>query len=83
MPWDSTTVRVAPLGPDGLGEVETVAGGPGESAVQPRWQGADLLFASDRTGWWNLYAWSAAAGPPSAPCTRRRPSSPSRSGCWA
>ena len=63
MPWDSTTVRVAPLGPDGLGAVETVAGGPGESAVQPRWNGSELLFASDRTGWWNLYAWSAAADP--------------------
>ena len=63
MPWDSTTVRVAPLGPDGLGAVETVAGGPGESAVQPRWHGDELVFASDRTGWWNLYAWSAATGP--------------------
>jgi dipeptidyl aminopeptidase/acylaminoacyl peptidase len=60
MPWDATALHVAPLearehGRVGLGAVETVAGGPEESAVQPRWYGADLLFASDRTGWWNLY----------------------------
>ena len=55
MPWDSTALHVAPLEAEGLGAVETVAGGPGESAVQPRWRGADLVFASDRTGWWNLY----------------------------
>ncbi len=55
MPWDSTALHVAPLGPDGLGPVETVAGGPDESAVQPRWLGSDLVFASDRTGWWNLH----------------------------
>ncbi|MGI3781539.1 MAG: S9 family peptidase, partial [Janthinobacterium lividum] len=59
MPWDSTALHVAPLEADGLGAVETVAGGPGESAVQPRWRGTDLLFASDRTGWWNLYLFCA------------------------
>ena len=37
MPWDSTALHVAPLTDDGLGAAETVAGGPGESAVQPRW----------------------------------------------
>ncbi|MGI3781180.1 MAG: prolyl oligopeptidase family serine peptidase, partial [Janthinobacterium lividum] len=59
MPWDSTALHVAPLEADGLGAAETVAGGPEESAVQPRWIGRDLLFASDRTGWWNLYLYSA------------------------
>ncbi|GAA3557924.1 S9 family peptidase [Microlunatus spumicola] len=55
MPWDSTALHVAPLEADGLGSVEAVAGGPEESAVQPRWRGSDLVFASDRTGWWNLH----------------------------
>ena len=32
-----------------------MAGGPGESAVQPRWLGEELIFLSDRTDWWNLY----------------------------
>jgi dipeptidyl aminopeptidase/acylaminoacyl peptidase len=40
-----------------------LAGGPAESVGEPRWtpDGA-LWFVSDRTGWWNLYRWSAAAG---------------------
>ena len=37
-----------------------VAGGLEESIFQPTW-GPDgaLYFASDRTGWWNLYRWRA------------------------
>ena len=61
MPWDSTALHVAPLTPDGLGAGETVAGGPGESAVQPRWLGTDLVFASDRTGWWNLHLFDGSS----------------------
>ena len=55
MPWDST--RLVVRGPDGDDRV--VAGGPGESAVQPRWlpDGA-LGFVSDRSGWWHLYRWT-------------------------
>ena len=63
MPWDATALRVATLGPEGLSGHGTVAGGPEESAVQPRWRGEDLIFASDRTGFWNLYLY--AAGSPS------------------
>jgi dipeptidyl aminopeptidase/acylaminoacyl peptidase len=33
-----------------------VAGGVGESIFQPEWSpGGALYFASDRSGWWNLY----------------------------
>jgi dipeptidyl aminopeptidase/acylaminoacyl peptidase len=55
MPWDATTLHVASLETDGSAAV--VAGGPEESIAGPAWSpdGA-LLFASDRTGWWNLYA---------------------------
>jgi hypothetical protein len=35
-----------------------VAGGSGESVVQPEWgPDGELYFLSDRTGWWNLYRW--------------------------
>jgi dipeptidyl aminopeptidase/acylaminoacyl peptidase len=35
-----------------------VAGGPSESIFQPEWApSGDLIFASDQTGWWNLYRW--------------------------
>jgi dipeptidyl aminopeptidase/acylaminoacyl peptidase len=55
MPWDASTVSVGSLGPDGVADAAVVAGGPGESAMQPRWLGDRLILLSDRTGWWNLY----------------------------
>jgi len=59
MPWDGTELWVAALQADGsLGPREQVAGGVGESIFQPQWSPAgELLFVSDRTGWWNLYRW--------------------------
>lgn len=55
MPWDGTRLVVADL--EDLTDRTVVAGGPDESIVQPEWtwDGA-LVFASDRTGWWNLYS---------------------------
>jgi dipeptidyl aminopeptidase/acylaminoacyl peptidase len=59
MPWDGTELWVGEVAPDGsLRRRERVAGGPSESIVQPEWSPAGVLhFASDRTGWWNLYRW--------------------------
>ncbi|RII12416.1 Prolyl tripeptidyl peptidase precursor [Streptomyces sp. YIM 130001] len=57
MPWDGTELILADVTPEGtFGEQWTVAGGPTESIAQAEWttDGA-LLYASDRTGWWNLY----------------------------
>ena len=57
MPWDGCELFVADLAPDGaLGEPRHVAGEDGrESIWQPEWSpGGDLVFASDRSGWWNL-----------------------------
>ncbi|MEU3455335.1 prolyl oligopeptidase family serine peptidase [Micromonospora sp. NPDC006766] len=59
MPWDACEVWVATYSPRGhAGNPVKVAGGPDESAVEPRW-GPDgaLYFMSDRTGWWNLFRW--------------------------
>lgn len=64
MPWDATALRTARLDADAdrgwrLGEQQQVAGGSEESAVHPRWlPDGDLVLVSDRSGWWNLYAWS-------------------------
>ena len=58
MPWDGTELWTAELAGDGsvTGE-RLVAGGPAESILQPLWSpSGELWFASDRTGWWNLYA---------------------------
>ncbi|HEX5630414.1 MAG TPA: prolyl oligopeptidase family serine peptidase [Acidimicrobiia bacterium] len=69
MPWDSSTLWVAPIDTDGvLGKPERVAGGAGESVLQPEWSNAGVLhFASDRTGWWNLYRWTERGDEPVHP----------------
>ena len=57
MPWDGCELHVAELAEDGsISGVEHVAGEDGvESIWQPEWSPAgDLVFASDRSGWWNL-----------------------------
>jgi dipeptidyl aminopeptidase/acylaminoacyl peptidase len=57
MPWDGCELFVSDLAPDGmLGGPEHVAGEDGrESIWQPDWSpGGDIVFASDRSGWWNL-----------------------------
>jgi len=49
MPWDGTELWLS-------GHDTPVAGGLDESISQPRWSpGGSLHWASDRTGWWNLY----------------------------
>ena len=57
MPWDGCELFTASLAPDGtLTGVEHVAGVDGEESIwQPEWSPAgDVVFASDRSGWWNL-----------------------------
>ena len=57
MPWDGCGLYVAGLSPDGeVAGMEKVAGADGsESIWQPEWStSGDLVFASDRSGWWNL-----------------------------
>jgi dipeptidyl aminopeptidase/acylaminoacyl peptidase len=58
MPWNGTTLYIARIGEDGtLGEPQVVAGGKTESIFQPEWSrdGREIVFVSDRSGWWNLY----------------------------
>jgi dipeptidyl aminopeptidase/acylaminoacyl peptidase len=60
MPWDNTELWVADFDDAGsLSNARMIAGGGEESVVQPEWApDGSLVFASDRTGWWNLYRWS-------------------------
>ncbi|MEU0331752.1 prolyl oligopeptidase family serine peptidase [Streptomyces sp. NPDC006193] len=57
MPWDGTELLVAEVTDDGrLEGAHPVAGGPEESVAQVEWAAnGSLLYASDRSGWWNLY----------------------------
>jgi dipeptidyl aminopeptidase/acylaminoacyl peptidase len=61
MPWDGCELFVAELGSGGtLNGIEQVAGRDGEESIwQPEWGPAgELVFASDRSGWWNLEQWN-------------------------
>ena len=57
MPWDGCELFVGELAPDWtLGGIVHLAGRDGEESIwQPEWSpSGDLVFASDRSGWWNL-----------------------------
>ena len=58
MPWVATELWVGEILADGaIGNARRIAGGPDESIVQPEWSpDGDLVFVSDRSGWWNLYS---------------------------
>jgi dienelactone hydrolase len=65
MPWDGTTLCVAPVEDGVVGEPTAVAGGPAEAVCQFEWDGEDLLALTDPDGWWNLYRVDpAGAAPP-------------------
>lgn len=58
MPWDSTRLLAGTLSDGGLTEPVVVAGGAGESVLEPRWDSdGSLYFVSDRSGHWRLYRW--------------------------
>ncbi|WP_137992356.1 prolyl oligopeptidase family serine peptidase [Streptomyces vilmorinianum] len=71
MPWDGTAVILADVTPDGtLHGARPVAGGPEESVPQACWSAdGQLLYVSDRSGWWNLYR-HGDDGEPVALCPR-------------
>ncbi|WEG07702.1 prolyl oligopeptidase family serine peptidase [Microbacterium horticulturae] len=70
MPWDRAQLRVGRIGPDGVTDPVTVAGGD-SSPVQPVWVDPDaLLYADDTTGRWNLWRVQISAD------LERRPVSP-------
>ena len=65
MPWNGTTLYLADIGADGApAGTRTIAGGVTESVFQPEWSSGsnEVIFVSDRTGWWNLYAYELATG---------------------
>ncbi|MEU7576943.1 LpqB family beta-propeller domain-containing protein [Streptomyces sp. NPDC041068] len=73
MPWDGTELLVAEVREDGtFGTPRTLAGGPDESIAQVEWaHDGRLLYASDRTGWWNLYRTAPDGGAVAEPLCPR------------
>jgi dienelactone hydrolase len=63
MPWNGTILYLSDIGVDGTpAGTRVIAGGATESVFQPEWSpdGNEIIFVSDRTGWWNLYAYDLA-----------------------
>jgi dipeptidyl aminopeptidase/acylaminoacyl peptidase len=62
MPWDQTELWVGTVKKDGsVSGAAKIAGGIGESILQPQWSpDGTLFFISDRNGWWNIHAWDGA-----------------------
>ena len=88
MPWDASELWVAELAggpiaaadgarrlrPDLLVPPELIAGGPDESVGQPTWVSDDeLVFVSDRDGFWQPYVWrcTPSAGAAKSPLAER------------
>ena len=57
MPWDGTELWLAGLDRNGgISHARMIAGGPGESVLQPEWlDDGTLTYLSDRNGYWNLF----------------------------
>ncbi|EJY55338.1 peptidase S9 prolyl oligopeptidase active site domain-containing protein [Alicyclobacillus hesperidum URH17-3-68] len=60
MPWNGTYLYVADWDGEKLANAQRIAGGREESIFQPEWSPrGQLFYVSDKTNWWNLYAWDA------------------------
>jgi dipeptidyl aminopeptidase/acylaminoacyl peptidase len=69
MPWDGAELRLAALSQDSQGfpiaaTMNTIAGGVDIAAFQPEFSpdGRQLAYASDETGWWQLYVYDLEMG---------------------
>ncbi len=69
MPWDGTELKLVALDrdPDGIPfeqKVTVIAGGKDTAVMQPEFSpdGTRLAYASDQTGWWQLYVYDLKTG---------------------
>jgi len=65
MPWDGTVLKTGSIEGQEVIDVAEVAGGPDESIFQPEWApDGSIVFASDRSGWWNLHRFEGGVTSP-------------------
>ena len=63
MPWDTSSLWLAPLAGTTVGVAQHIAGSNHESIAQPEWSPQGVLhFVSDRSGWWNVYQYQPTSG---------------------
>jgi dienelactone hydrolase len=59
MPWDGTELFIAGLEPQGEAfNQQKIAGSKDESVMQPEWLGEQLIYISDKNGFYNFYSYS-------------------------
>lgn len=62
MPWDGTALHVGRVAGGIVVEDQILDGGPEVSVLQPQWRrDGELLYLSDRSGWWN--PWTVQTDP--------------------
>ncbi len=63
MPWDGTELMLANIQSDmSLSNSEKIAGNTDISVMGAMWtSNGDLVYASDESGWWNVYQYSTSA----------------------
>ncbi len=65
MPWDGTALKTAAVTDSGLDHIREIAGGIDESVFQPEWApDGGIVFATDRSGWWNLHRFDGEGSAP-------------------
>jgi dipeptidyl aminopeptidase/acylaminoacyl peptidase len=64
MPWDSTELIAAELGPNlEVISTKTIVSHPDQAVLEPQWaEDGSLYFINDPSGWWNLYHWFPESG---------------------
>jgi dipeptidyl aminopeptidase/acylaminoacyl peptidase len=67
MPWDETELWCGDFASDGSVVNARCLAADGESVCTPDWMpSGEIVFVSDRSGWWNLYAIDVAGESPRA-----------------
>lgn len=72
MPWDGTELRLGRVAGGIVVEDSVLDGGTEVSVLQPQWRrDGELLYLSDRSGWWNPWTVQTSADPSAAPAPRQ------------
>lgn len=63
MPWDGTELVIADVQSDlSIGNIRVIAGGTSTSIMGALWtRDGRVVYASDDSGWWNIYSFSSVA----------------------
>ena len=73
MPWDGTTLHLGKVAAGIVAEESILDGGTEVSVLQPEWRSeSELVYLSDRSGWWNPWGVDLSGEHPAEPRQLRR-----------